>query len=76
MKLSFSLQGVDDELLEWADWTAQDGRMQWRGSHDGIIWGSWLPMTHFRMLLPGGPYFAVQARAWGGVGWCNSPIEV
>jgi hypothetical protein len=75
MKLIFSTHGLDSEVVEKFNRAAQVGRMQWRGSPDGIVWGPWSTLTHLTMLLPGGPYFAVQARIRAGGKWHTSPIE-
>lgn len=75
MKLKFSLQSLAPAAVQQVDRAARVGRMQWRGSPDGIVWGPWSALTHLEMLLPGGPYFAVQARIWAAGQWHTSPIE-
>jgi hypothetical protein len=76
-QLLWGLQDLDSESIEHVAWMARAGRMQWRGSPDGIVWGSWSILTHIEMPLPCGSYFAVQARIWDGVDkWHTSPIEV
>lgn len=75
MKLRFAVDTLDPPAFEKIDRAARIGRMQWRGSPDGIVWGPWSALTHLTMLLPGGPYFAVQARIWAGGEWHTSPIE-
>jgi hypothetical protein len=75
MKLRFAMEQLSPVDFKKVDRAAQVGRMQWRGSPDGIVWGPWSPLTHLTMLLPGGPYFAVQARLRMNSEWHTSPIE-
>ncbi len=56
------------------DLTVDEGRMQWRGSHDGIVWMPWSVLTHLDMKLPE-RFLFVQARIWINGRWNTSPIS-
>jgi hypothetical protein len=53
---------------------ADEGRMQWRGSHDGIVWTPWSVLTHLHMILPE-KFLFVHGRLWVDGAWCTSPVS-